>query len=57
MAVDEYGVTAAAFTIEILCGAAMPPEKQINFICDRPFVFAVADYDGFVYFEGVVNEP
>ena len=56
-AVDEYGVTAAAFTVVKAEGAALEPEKEIEFVCDRPFVFAVADDAGLIYFEGVVAEP
>ena len=55
--VDENGVTAAAFTVVMAEGAALPPDEEIEFVCDRPFVFAVADREGLVYFEGAVAEP
>ena len=57
VAVDEYGVTAAAFTVISADGGALPPEKQVQFICDRPFVFAVTNVNGLVLFEGTVNRP
>ncbi len=55
--VDENGVTAAAFTVVMAEGAALPPDEEIEFVCDRPFLFAVADREGLVYFEGAVAEP
>ncbi|MBQ9827141.1 MAG: serpin family protein [Lachnospiraceae bacterium] len=57
VSVDEYGLTAAAFTVITADGAMMPPDKHVDLICDRPFVFAVANDSGLVFFEGVVNRP
>ncbi len=54
---DEYGVTAAAFTVEVMAGSALPPQKQVEFTCDRPFVFAAANEEGLVWFAGTVNRP
>jgi serine protease inhibitor len=57
VAIDEKGVTAAAY-IEIPgAGAAAPPEEIIDFILDRPFVFVIATSQGVPLFTGVVNQP
>ena len=55
--VDEQGVTAGAY-IELMwgAGAAAPPEEIIDFVLDRPFVFAITT-QGIPMFVGVVNEP
>ena len=57
--IDEEGCEAAAFTlIAAEDGAAFfeikPPE--IDFVCDRPFLFAVTGRDS-VLFLGAVNDP
>lgn len=57
VAVDEKGVTAAAFTVIMRCGAAMPPEEEMDFTLDRPFLFCVESRDGLPLFAGIVNEP
>ena len=45
VAIDEKGVTAAAY-IEIPgAGAAAPPEEIIDFILDRPFLFLITSGD------------
>jgi serine protease inhibitor len=54
--IDEQGVTAAAFTVILEAGAAMPPEEIIDFKLDRPFLFVV-EKDNIPLFTGVVNEP
>jgi len=57
VAIDEKGVTAAAY-IEIPgAGAAEPPEEIIDFILDRPFLFVIADNSGVLLFAGAVNQP
>ncbi len=54
--IDEKGVTAAAY-IEIPgAGAAAPPEEVIDFILDRPFVFAITK-SRIPLFVGTVNNP
>ena len=54
--IDEKGVTAAAY-IEIPgAGAAAPPEEIIDFVLDRPFVFAVTK-SRIPLFVGTVNDP
>ena len=55
VAVDEEGVTAAAFT-ENIPGAAPPPEEIIDFVLDRPFLFVI-ERAGVPLFVGVVNDP
>jgi serine protease inhibitor len=54
---DEEGVTAAAYTVMALCGSAMPPQDEINFVVDRPFIFVITSDDGLPLFIGVVNQP
>ena len=54
--IDEKGVTAAAY-IEIPgAGAAAPPDEVIDFILDRPFVFAITK-SRIPLFVGTVNCP
>lgn len=56
--IDETGCEAAAYTIMIAdVGAAMPPDEEIDFILDRPFVFAITGANGLPLFIGVVNNP
>ena len=55
--VDEEGVIAAAFTMMADAGAGMPPEDEVDFVLDRPFLFAVTGMDGLPLFVGVVNRP
>lgn len=57
--IDENGCEAAAYTVMDVAAAAAPPEQEpeiIDFICDRPFLFAVTGPGG-IYFIGAVNEP
>lgn len=56
--IDEEGVTAAAYTVLGVDDAgAVMPEKEIDFVLNRPFLFAVTGYDGLPLFVGVVNHP
>lgn len=55
--VDEEGVTAAAYTVMMEAGAAMPPDEEIDFTLDRPFVFAITARSGLPLFVGIVNTP
>jgi serine protease inhibitor len=57
VAVDEEGVIAAAYTVMMTAGAAMPPEETVDFVLDRPFLFAITAEDGLPLFVGVVNRP
>lgn len=58
--IDEEGGEAAAYTvIEAEAGAA-PPEEQseeIDFVCDRPFLFAIVGGEDQLLFVGAVNDP
>ena len=55
--VDEEGVTAAAYTVMMEAGAAEPPDEEIDFTLDRPFVFAITARSGLPLFVGIVNAP
>lgn len=53
---DEEGISAAAYTVILECGSAMPPDEIVDFTLDRPFAFAVTfDYNT-ILFAGIVNE-
>ena len=55
--IDEKGVVAASYIeLNFGAGAAMPPEEIIDFVLDRPFVFAVTKSQ-IPLFMGVVNMP
>lgn len=55
--IDEEGVEAAAYTVMIAPGAAKPPEDEMDFILDRPFLFFITSRDDLPLFAGMVNEP
>lgn len=56
--VDEEGCEAAAYTVMIVCtGAPAPPDEEVDFTLDRPFLFAVTGDSGLPLFTGVVNQP
>lgn len=55
--IDEKGVTAAAFTVIDYAGAGMPPEEEMDFVLDRPFLFLIESQDGLPLFAGIVNQP
>jgi len=55
--IDEEGCTAAAFTVILDAGSAMPPADEIDFTLDRPFIFAITSDDGLPLFIGIVNQP
>ena len=56
--VDEDGVTAAAYTVVVVYGAAAPDpnQKEIDFTLDRPFLFVI-ESDNMPLFAGIVNDP
>ena len=55
--IDEQGVAAAAYIeLNFGAGAAAPPDKIIDFVLDRPFVFAVSK-SSIPLFVGTVNHP
>ena len=55
--IDEEGVEAAAYTVMAVAGAARPPEDEMDFILDRPFLFLITSRDNLPLFAGVVNNP
>lgn len=57
VAIDEEGVVAAAYTVieAMYNGIPLPPENEIDFVLDRPFLFMVTD--DVPLFAGVVEQP
>lgn len=55
--VDEEGCIAAAYTVMAVTADSMPPEEEIDFVLDRPFLFVITGADGSPLFVGVVNQP
>ena len=55
--IDEEGCTAVAYTAMMAAGSAMPPDEEIDFTLDRPFIFVITGTDGLPLFVGVVNRP
>lgn len=56
--IDEKGCEAAAFTlIKVDRAAEMLPQEEVDFILDRPFLFAITGSSGDPLFVGVVNQP
>ena len=55
--IDEQGVTAASY-IELGwgAGAAAPVDEIIDFVLNRPFVFAIATIEGVPLFIGAINQ-
>ncbi len=54
--IDEEGCTAAAFTVMMDCGGGRP-EREVDFILDRPFLFCITGDSGLPLFVGIVNHP
>lgn len=55
--VDEEGCVAAAYTVMAVAGGAMPPEEQVDFVLDRPFMFVITNDLGLPLFAGIIREP
>ena len=56
--IDEKGCEAAAYTVIMVEeSAAMLPEEEVDFVLNRPFLFAIAGADGLPLFVGIVNQP
>lgn len=56
--IDEEGCKGAAYMIiEKGVGAAEPPDEKVDFVLDRPFLFAITGEDGLPLFIGIVNHP
>ena len=55
--VDEKGVRAASY-VEIAAAAeCAPPEEEVDFTLDRPFLFLLTSNDNIPLYPGVVNQP
>lgn len=57
VAIDEEGCIAAALTVMEATGAGVPPDDEVDFVLDRPFLFCVIGDNGLPLFVGVVNSP
>lgn len=55
VSIDEDGVVASAYTIVEGWDGGYPPEDEIDFVLDRPFLFLVTD--DIPLFAGVVEQP
>lgn len=55
--IDEKGCLAAAYTVMLVEGAAMPPEEKVDLVLDRPFLFVLTGPGDSVLFMGIVNNP
>ena len=55
--VDEQGCEGAAYTAMLFAGSARPPEKEVWFTLDRPFLFCVTGAQELPLFVGIVNQP
>lgn len=55
--IDEEGCEATSYIEMIGGGAAAPPDDEVDFILDRPFLFAITGEDGALLFAGIVNQP
>lgn len=53
---DEEGVSAAAYVMLPYAGA-MPPQREVEFTLDRPFMFVITGADGTPLFMGTVYHP
>lgn len=56
-AIDEEGVMAAAYTMMPAPGVGPPAEEEVDFVLDRPFLFAIIGEDDLPLFAGLVNRP
>ena len=56
VSIDEEGCTATAFTLMAADRMSMPPEEEVDFTLDRPFLFLITGQDGTILFAGVVNQ-
>ena len=57
VAIDEEGVTAAAYAVMGEAGAPKPPDEEVDFVLNRPFLFAITAKNGLPLFMGVVQDP
>ncbi|MDO5042880.1 MAG: serpin family protein [Slackia sp.] len=59
VSIDEEGAEAAAYTMAgvSVMSMPMPPDSHLDFVCDRPFLFAIVSPEGAPLFVGVVEDP
>ncbi len=57
VAIDEKGVSAAAYTEIIILGGGAADPEEIEMNLNRPFIFAITSHDGLPLFVGCVYEP
>ncbi len=55
--IDEEGCTAAAYTVLMADGMGSPPEEEVDFTLDRPFLFCITGNSDLPLFVGIVNRP
>lgn len=55
--IDEEGCEAAAFTEMIPNTGGIPPDDNVDFVLDRPFMFVIAGMDNQPLFTGTVYNP
>lgn len=55
--IDEDGCKAAAYTEMPAAGDPPPPDEEIDFVLDRPFVFVIYSEHDVPLFVGVVKQP
>jgi len=57
--IDEEGAEGAAYTIVTVAKTSKPPqqEEELDFVLDRPFVFAITGPGDTILFTGVVENP
>lgn len=56
VAIDEEGCEAAAVTVMPAAGSSGPPEDEVDFVLDRPFLFTITNWGGLPIYMGVVNQ-
>lgn len=59
VSIDEEGAEAAAYTMAGVSVMAMPmpADAHLDFVCDRPFLFAILSPEGAPLFVGAVEDP
>lgn len=55
--IDEDGCAAAAFTVMTVDAMSMPPQEEVDFVLDRPFLFVLTGEDGSPLFVGILRQP
>ena len=57
VAIDEEGCAAAAFTVILDYGMGDPPDDEVDFVLDRPFLFCITGNSDLPLFVGIVDCP